>query len=136
MNLDPLFAASLAIQVHVATLVLAWLVGTWQFFFSRKGAKWHRALGGLFLGLMVVSAIVTLFINLPTAKGSFMGLSSFHWYVPLVLGLAGVALYSAARRKRRMHRFGVISLYFGSLTFTGLMQIFFGDGISHRIFFP
>jgi uncharacterized membrane protein len=136
MTLHPLLAASLAVQVHVATLVLAWLVGTWQFFFSRKGAKWHRALGALFIGLMIVSAIDTLFIHLRTPNSSFFGLSWFHLYVPLVLALSGVALYGAVRHKRRLHRFGVIALYFGSLTLTGLVQIFFGDGISHRIFVP
>jgi uncharacterized membrane protein len=136
MTLDPLLAASLAVRWHVATLALAWLVGIWLFFFSRKGAKWHRALGALFIGLMIATAIITLFIHLRTPNSSFFGLSSMHWYVPLVLALSCVALHGAIQRKRTLHRFGVIGLFFGSLTLTGLVQIFFGDGISHRMFFP
>lgn len=43
MTLQPLLSASWAVQVHVLTLVLALLVGTWQFALSRKGAAGHRA---------------------------------------------------------------------------------------------
>ena len=34
-----------------------------------------------------------------------------------------------------LRRFAVISLYFGSLVFTGYVQIFLVNGITHQIFF-
>ncbi len=53
MTLQPLLAASWAVQVHVATLVLAVLMGTWQFFLSRKGDAGH--FGSLvFIGLVQI----------------------------------------------------------------------------------
>ncbi|MEP7352908.1 MAG: DUF2306 domain-containing protein [Acidobacteriota bacterium] len=99
MTLQPLLTASWAIQLHVLTLVLALFVGTWQFFISRKGASAHRPMGAAFLALMVVSARLTLFIRLRSPHNAFFGLSTFHLYVPLVLGLCGLALYGARARK-------------------------------------
>ena len=45
MTLEPLPHAPLAIQIHVATVVPAFFLGTWQIFFSHNGAPFHRALG-------------------------------------------------------------------------------------------
>jgi uncharacterized membrane protein len=135
MSFQPLLSASWAIHVHVATLVLAFVVGTWQFLLSRKGAPAHRASGKAFLVLMLVMAASSLFIHV-AAPHNLLGLSVLHLYVPLVLGLVAMAWYGAATHRRRMHLFAVIALYFGSLIFTGIVQIFLADGITHRMFFP
>ena len=45
MSLAPLLAASFAIKLHAFTVVLAFVLGTWVIFFSRKGAPRHRAAG-------------------------------------------------------------------------------------------
>jgi uncharacterized membrane protein len=59
MNLAPIADASLAIKIHLATVIPAFVIGTWLIFFSTKGARWHRGLGGLYLALMLVTAITT-----------------------------------------------------------------------------
>jgi len=38
MNLMPIVEAPLAIQIHLATIIPAFFLGTWLIFFSRKGA--------------------------------------------------------------------------------------------------
>jgi uncharacterized membrane protein len=116
-------------------LVLALLLGTWQFFLSQKGAAGHRWLGAIFIALMAMQAIVTLFIHVRSPNNPFFGFSWLHLYVPLILGLCAIALYGATTYKRRVHRFAVIALYFGSLIFTGLVQIFLVPGIAHQTFF-
>jgi uncharacterized membrane protein len=135
MTLQPLLRSSWAIQVHVVALVLAWLVGTWQFLVSRKGSQSHVAFGRVFIALMLIMAVVTLFIHVRSPDSPFFGLSVLHLYVPLVLVLSALALVGARTRRLGLHRFAVISLYFGSLIFTGLVQIFLVPGITHRIFF-
>jgi uncharacterized membrane protein len=132
---QPLLNASWAIQLHVYTLVLALVAGTGQFFVTSKGSPTHRALGRWFLGLMLVSAMVTLLIHVRYPQNPFFGLSLLHLYVPLVVGLCALAWLGAVRHRVRLHRFAVISLYFGSLVFTGYVQIFLADGITHQIFF-
>ena len=47
MTLAPLLAAPLAVKIHVATVLPAFLLGTWQIFFSTKGSPLHRATGYL-----------------------------------------------------------------------------------------
>ena len=116
-------------------LVLALLVGTWQFFLSRKGSPPHRLLGRVFLALMVFMALDSLLIHV-AAPHALLGLSVLHLYVPLILVLAAMAYYGAATHRRRLHKFAVIALYFGSLLFTGFVQVFAAQGITHQIFFP
>ncbi len=63
MNLSPLLEASFAIQLHVATVVPAFLIGTWQIFFSAKGSPLHRMMAYAYLVLMTVTSISSLFIK-------------------------------------------------------------------------
>ena len=135
MNLQPLLSASWEIQLHVYTLVLALVAGTGQFFVTRKGSPIHRRLGRWFLGLMLVSALVTLLIHVRDPQNPFFGLSLLHLYVPPVVGLCALAWFGAVKHRIRLHRFAVVGLYFGSLLFTGYVQIFLADGITHQIFF-
>jgi len=71
MSLQPLLSASWPIQLHVYTLVLAFVVGTGQLFVTRKGSRTHRILGRCFLALMLVSALVTLLIHVRNPQGRF-----------------------------------------------------------------
>lgn len=52
-----------------------------------------------------------------------------------MVGLCTLAWFGAVRHRLRLHRFAVIALYFGSLLFSGYVQIFLADGITHEIFF-
>jgi uncharacterized membrane protein len=135
MTLQPLLQSSWAIQLHVVALVLAWLVGTWQLFVMHRGSTGHRTLGQLFIALMLVMALVSLFIHERSPNSALFGLSVMHLYVPLILVLSALAILGARARRLALHRFAVISLYFGSLVFTGLVQIFLVPGISHQMFF-
>ena len=135
MTLQPLLQSGWAIQVHVVTLVLAGLVGSWQFFVSRSGSTAHRLLGRAFIAVMLIMALVSLFIHVRSPNRPFFGLSMLHLYVPLIILFIAMALIGARSQRLVLHRFAVGALYFGSLVFTGLVQIFLVPGISHRIFF-
>jgi len=60
VDLSPLLEASLPIRVHVATILPAFLLGSWLIFFSRKGSPLHRA-GGVVLGPIHLLVPYTLF---------------------------------------------------------------------------
>jgi uncharacterized membrane protein len=51
--------APLAIQIHLATVLPAFAIGTWQIFGSSKGSRSHRMLGFVYLALMTVTAVAT-----------------------------------------------------------------------------
>ena len=133
MQLDPLLHASWLVVIHVGTLLAAWLIGTWLLFVSRKGDKFHRAIGKLFLILITLTAAVAFFI--PDPGSHFHGLGPLHYTVPLALLFVGLAWAGARTHRLSLHRFGVFGLYFGSLMFTAVVNIFLGNGIAHQIFF-
>lgn len=134
MNLDPLLNAPLAVQIHVFTVVPAFVLGTWQIFFSIKGTTLHRAVGYTYLTLMTITAISTLFIHAINPNGPFFGLSWIHLFVPLTLfGVYG-ALVTARRHDIKGHRRAMISTYVGALLIAGGLA-FMPGRIMHQIVF-
>src|ERR1700733_9293173 len=115
MNLAPIADASLAIKIHLATVIPALVIGTWLIFFSTKGARWHRALGATYLVLMTTTAIATFFIR--SINPGQLGF--IHLFIPLTLfGVFG-ALWNVRRGNIRGHRNAMLGLYFGGLLIAG-----------------
>jgi len=133
MNLTPAFAAPLAVQIHLLTVVPAFLIGTWLIFFSVKGKTLHRALGYTYLSLMTVTSITALFIHEANAGGPF-GWSLIHLFVPLtLLGVVG-AIVNARRHNIPGHRGAMLGVYFGGILIAGTLA-FIPGRIMHQMFF-
>jgi uncharacterized membrane protein len=129
MNLAPIADAPLAIKIHLATVIPAFVIGTWLIFFSTKGARWHRALGAIYLALMTVTAIATFFIG-SIIPGS---LSPVHLFIPLTLfGVFG-ALWNIRRGNIKGHRNAMLGLYFGGLLIAGGLTLLPGR-LLHQVF--
>lgn len=137
MHLQPLLEAPAPVIVHVATVVPAFFVGTWLLFLSRKGSRYHRLAGKIYLGLMGVTACAAIFIR------SFAG-----WSVtvgPLKLGLIHLfvlltfqGIWRTLRAVRAgdipAHQASMRGMYFGALIIAGLLA--FAPGrIMHRMVF-
>ena len=98
------------IAIHLATVLSAFLIGTWLIFFSEKGARRHRALGALYLGLMLATVLVTLFIR----ELNHGALSWVHYvFVPLTLFGTWGAISGVRARNIPRHRNAMIGLYLG-----------------------
>jgi uncharacterized membrane protein len=133
MNFAPVLTAPLAIQIHLATIIPAFLIGTWMIFASRKGSTTHRAFGYLYLVLMTVTSISALFIHETNPTGPF-GWSWIHLFVPLSLfGIVG-ALYGAWSHDLTAHRNSMLGVYFGGMMIAGGLS-FMPGRIMHTIFF-
>jgi uncharacterized membrane protein len=134
MTLEPLVHAPFAVQLHVATVVPAFAIGTWQIFASRKGAPAHRALGYVYLALMTVTATAALFIHSLMPKGPFGGFSPIHLFV--IGTLIGVvsALNAARTHNIRGHRGAMIGVYVGGLLIAGSLA-FLPGRVMHRVLF-
>ena len=134
MTLEPLLAAPLAIQIHVAAVTPATVIGTWQIFFSRKGAILHRVMGFIYLALMTVAAISALFIHALMPKSPFFGMSPVHLLIPLTLfGVYG-ALSVAWTHNVQRHRIAMIAVYVGGILIAGGLTLLPGR-IMHAVFF-
>lgn len=133
MNLEPLLHAPLAVQIHVATIIPAFLLGTYQIFLSTKGTPYHRATGYIYLTLMVITSIAALFIHAVNPRG-FMGLSWIHLFVPLTLfGVYG-AFVTARRHDIKGHRRAMIGVYVGGILIAGSLA-FMPGRIMHSVVF-
>lgn len=134
MTLAPLFAAPLAVQLHVFTVVPAFFLGTWLIFFSRKGAKRHRAIGYVYLGLMTITAIAALFIHQIPAIDIVYGFGPIHLFSFVTLfGVMG-ALRGAWSHNIKMHRGSMLGVYIGGILIAGTFA-FLPGRIMHALVF-
>ena len=130
MNFAPVAEAPLAIRIHLATVVPAFLLGTWLIFFSRKGARMHRAIGAAYLVLMTITATAAIFIR-QLRPGSF---SLLHLFVVLTYWSVFSAIWNLRRKNIRGHQMAMIGLYVGGLLIAGGLT-FLPGRIMHRLFF-
>lgn len=134
MSLAPLLAAPFAVQLHVFTVVPAFFLGTWLIFFSRKGARRHRAIGYVYLGLMTVTAIAALFIHQIPSIDIVFGFGPIHFFSLLTLsGMVG-ALRGAWGHDIKMHRSAMLGVYIGGILIAGTFA-FLPGRIMHAMLF-
>ena len=130
MNLSPLLDASLAVRIHVATVIPAALIGPWLFW-SRKGTPRHRFVGKLWLGLMVMSALSSFFIH---SIDLVAGFSPIHLLSVYVLHASWRAIRAARLHNIREHRLNVIGMYVGGIVIAGGFTLLPGR-IMHEVLF-
>lgn len=119
-----------AVQIHLATVVPAFFLGTWLIFFSTKGSRYHRAWGTLYLSLMTVIAIAAIFVR-TLHPGHF---SWIHIFVPLTLNGVFNAVRKARRKDIKGHRSAMLGLYFSGLIIAGALT-FYPGRLMYRLFF-
>ena len=136
MNFNPLLHASLAIQIHVATVVPASFLGAWQIFLSTKGSPPHRKLGSVYIGLMITTAISALFIrasSLPDMP-SFRGFTPIHLFVPVVFVNVGLTLFALRTRRFKLHRATMMGLFISGIGIAGALA-FMPGRVMHAVVF-
>jgi uncharacterized membrane protein len=131
MSLDPLLSASLPIQVHATAAVLAVIVGAivlWR----RKGTGLHKALGRLWVLLMLVAATSALFINEIRLIGPF---GPIHIFTLVTYWTLGQGFWAVVVKKDvRGHRMAMQSLYIFALMLAGAFTLLPGRRM-HQVLF-
>ena len=105
--------------LHLITVVPAFLIGTLLIFSKRKGSLTHKLLGRIYLVLMLITALISLFM--PAALGPTL-LSRFGWiHLLSVVTLLTVfaAYFNAKNGNIKAHRIQMIGLYFGGVILAG-----------------
>lgn len=134
MSLAPLLDAPLAVRIHVATVVPAFVIGTYLIFVSRKGSPHHRALGYVYLALMTVTAIAALFIHVLMPNGPFFGFSPIHLFSVLTLFGVVSAIIGARTHNIGQHRASMLGVYIGGILIAGSLT-FLPGRIMHAAVF-
>ncbi len=119
-------ARKIAVVIHLVTVIPAIPLGLYVLL-ARKGTPGHKAMGRVWLALMAVTALSTLFIRQVNA-GS---LSLIHLFVPLTL--VGIWQVIASARSGRLadHRRHVVSMYIGALLVAGFTSFIPGRLMWH-----
>ena len=136
MDLDPLLQAPLAVQIHVATVFAAFVLGAWQIFLSTKGARPHRTLGSFYIGLMLVTAVAAFFVRAPNLPGmpSFRGFTPIHLFIPVVLVNVTLTLFALRTRRYKLHRATMMGLFISGIGIAGALA-FTPGRIMHAVVF-
>lgn len=129
-DLQPFWEASLAVQIHVVTALIALFVGIYVFS-RRKGTKLHRNLGKFWVVMMALVAFSSLFIHQLKIWGPF---SPIHLLSIFVLGSLIHAIWMARIGRIVEHKRIMVGLFSGGLILAGLLTLG-RDLLMHRIFF-
>jgi len=104
--------------LHLGTVFPAFLIGTFLLL-NRKGTPAHKVLGKIYMSLMLVTALVTLFMSAgvgPTLLGHFGFIHLFSFLVFYSVPTAYLALRAGNIKK---HRDSMIGLYVGGILIAG-----------------
>ncbi len=116
MTFEPLLSAPVAVQIHVATVVPAAFLGA-VLLVRAKGSPGHRLLGRIWMMLMVVTAISTLFIH---EINMWAGFSPIHLLSVVMLWSAYQAVRAARLGKIQRHARIVSAMYWGGIVVAGV----------------
>lgn len=132
MSLEPLLSASPVIQIHAFAAIAAFGLGG-LVLFRRKGDRRHRQLGRVWVILMVVVAISSLFIWQSRTFGLF---SPIHILSLVTLVNLWLGIRFARRRNIRAHVGTMQALYVGALVIAGWFTFMPGRIMNHVVFGP
>jgi uncharacterized membrane protein len=130
MNLAPLTSASLAIQLHAYAALAAFVLGIVQL--ARvKGTPSHRALGYVWVGLMLIVAGSSFWIHELRLWGPW---SPIHLLSIFTLVMLPYGVLMARRHVVNGHKLTMLGLFAGALVIAGIFT--FAPGrIMHQVLF-
>ena len=130
MTLEPLLAAPATIQAHAYAALAAFGIGAIQLA-APKGTPVHRALGYVWVTIMLVVAVSSFFINTIRLIGPF---SPIHLLSILTLVTLPLAVLRARRGDVAGHRKLMRILFFAALLIAGLFTLLPGRIMSAVVF--
>jgi len=118
---------------HMATVLPAFMLGTYLML-NRKGTHLHKRLGKVYLCLMMITAVATLFMSAQVGP-TFLGHFGFIHLLSLTVIYTVPAAWLAARNGNiQKHKINMISLYVFGLIVAGSFALMPGR-LLHRWLF-
>jgi uncharacterized membrane protein len=130
MSFAPLWQASPAIQLPALAAMAAFAIGVAQLS-APKGTPRHRAVGWLWVLLMLVVAVSAFFIHTIRLWGPW---SPIHLLAIFTLVMLPIAVLHAHRHHVAQHRTAMISIFLGVLVIAGIFT-FYPGRIMHAVVF-
>ena len=130
MALEPLLSAVPAIRFHAFAAMAAFVLGIVQLA-APKGTIPHRAVGWIWVGLMVIVSASAFFIHEIRLWGPW---SPIHLLAIFTLVLLPFGVWHARRHAVRHHSRLMIGIFFGALVIAGAFT-FLPGRIMHAVAF-
>jgi uncharacterized membrane protein len=130
MSLQPLLRADLAVQIHAFAALAAFGLGIVQFA-APKGTLPHRAVGWLWVTLMLIVSVSAFFIHELRIWGTW---SPIHLLAIFTLIMLPLAVLRAKRHQVAQHKRAMISLFAGALLIAGIFTLLPGR-VMHAVVF-
>lgn len=110
------------IYAHLGTIAPAFVIGSYMMF-ARKGDSLHRMLGKIYMLLMTITAVISLFIPSSFGPNLMDHFGLIHILSVVVIVTVPRAYLAARRRDLRAHKIAMISLYVGALLIAGAFTL-------------
>jgi uncharacterized membrane protein len=130
MNLAPLVNAPLAVQLHAYAAMAAFVLGMVQLA-GLKGTPRHRALGYIWVALMLLVAASSFWVHELRLWGIW---SPIHLLSIFTLTMLPVGVYHARGHNVRRHKLTMVGVFCGALVIAGLFT-FVPGRIMHKVLF-
>jgi uncharacterized membrane protein len=130
MSLAPLLQSSLVIQIHAFAAIAAFVLGLVQFA-APKGTLPHRAIGWIWVALMLAVSVSAFFIHDLRIWGIW---SPIHLLAIYTLIMLPLAVLHARRHNVTAHRRAMIGLFVGALVIAGIFTLVPGRIMYHVVF--
>ncbi|AWX43555.1 hypothetical protein HME9304_00544 [Flagellimonas maritima] len=120
--------------VHIITVVPCIFLGAYLLI-VKKGTKYHRSIGKIYMILMFFTAFISLFLPAQVGNQFLNHFGFIHLFSFLTLYTVPTAIMAIRRGKIKVHKRKMILLYFGALIIAGgftlapgryLNEVFFG----------
>ena len=128
--MEPLFNESQPIPFHAMAAMLAIVIGAIQFSMKKGGIK-HKALGYIWVSLMLFVSISSFFIHEIKLWGNY---SPIHLLSIWTIFSVGLAIYFVRVGNIKRHRQVMIALYGFALILTGLFTLLPGRAMNQVVF--
>ncbi|MDG1824095.1 MAG: DUF2306 domain-containing protein [Flavobacteriaceae bacterium] len=119
--------------LHLATVVPSFIIGT-VLLFIKKGTTIHKKAGQIYMILMLITAIITLFMQAQVGPRLFNHFGWIHSFSFLTIYTVPTAYIAVKRGNIKSHKRKMILLYFGAIIIAGGFTFFPGRYL-HELFF-
>ena len=120
-------------NMHLATVVPSFIIGT-VLLIIKKGTTIHKKAGRIYMVLMLITAIITLFMQAQVGPRLFNHFGWIHSFSFLTIYTVPTAYIAVKKGNIKSHKRKMILLYFGAIIIAGGFTFFPGRYLNELFF--
>jgi uncharacterized membrane protein len=122
------------VLIHLCIILPCVVFGTYLIF-AKKGTQFHKTIGKVYMILMGITGILTLFIPAQVGQRIFNHFGALHLLSILTIYAVPRAWFAIKRGDVKTHKSAMIRLYIGGIIIAGGFAILAPGRYLHTLFF-